>query len=109
MKHFILRKSDEKSISYVVVDGQSINDMDTTAIETLEMMIQDLNNSGIELYFAGIKKPVRDVMIRSGLAQKMGGQHFHLTPDKAVRYILLREQHEDGEDDRLVKYEERRE
>ncbi len=108
MKHFILRKSDEKPISYVVVDGQSINDMDTTAIETLEMMIQDLNNSGIELYFAGIKKPVRDVMIRSGLAKKMGGQHFHLTPDKAVRYILEQEKREDTEDNRLEKYEEGR-
>ncbi len=105
-KKFILDKSDEKPINYVVVDGQSINDMDTTAIETLEMMIQDLKHSGIKLHFAGLKGPVREVVIRSGLARKMGGQHFHLTPDKAVRYILENEKEEDDKDDRLEKYEE---
>jgi len=108
MKRFILNKSDAKPITSVVVDGQSINDMDTTAIETLEMMIQDLKNSGIELYFAGLKRPVREVMIRSGLARKMGGQHFHLTPDKAVRYILKKEeeQEDDEDDQRLERYQE---
>lgn len=106
MKRFILDESEEKPITSVVVDGQSINDMDTTAIETLDMMIQDLNNSGIELYFAGLKRPVRAVMIRSGLARKMGGKYFHLTPDKAVRFILKEEQEEDKDDHRLEKYQE---
>ncbi len=108
MKRFIMDKSDEsdRPISYVVVDGQSINDMDTTAIETLEMMIQDLKNSGIELYFAGLKGPVRDVMMRSGLSRKMGGQHFHLTPDKAVRYILEHAKKKDAKDMRLEEYQE---
>lgn len=106
MKRFILDKSDDKPITSVVVDGQSINDMDTTAIETLEMMIKDLNNSGIELYFAGLKRPVRAVMIRSGLARKMGGKYFHLTPDKAVRYILKEEQEENKDDHRLERYKE---
>jgi SulP family sulfate permease len=108
MKHFILSKSDDKPVSYVVIDGQSINDIDTTAIDTLEMIVQDLRNSGIELYFAGLKMPVREILIRSGLPQKMGGQHFHLTPDKAVRYILEQERQEDANDERLKKYDEER-
>ncbi len=108
MKRFIIEKSDEsnRTISHVVVDGQSINDMDTTAIETLEMMIQDLKNSGIELHFAGLKGPVREVMIRSGLARKMGGRHFHLTPDKAVQHILENAKKKDDEDERLEDYRE---
>lgn len=106
MKRFILNKSDAEPISYVVVDGQSINDIDTTALETLEILIQDLQNSGIELHFAGLKKPVREIMIRSKFMQKMGGRHFHLTPDKAVRYILEDEQKEDDDDSRLEEYEE---
>src|SRR5699024_2247206 len=106
MKDFIMEKSEESKhqISEVVVDGQSINDMDTTALETLQMMVKDLKKMGIKLHFAGLKGPVRDVMLRSGVARKMGGQYFHLTPDKAVIYILKQAKKQNPDDHRIDDY-----
>ncbi len=89
-KDFILQKSEEqdRKIKAVVIDGISINDLDTTAIEALQLVADNLESLGIELHFAGLKGPIRDVMLRSGLARKLGGTHFHMTSHSAVKYIL---------------------
>jgi SulP family sulfate permease len=72
----------------VVIDGTSINDLDTTAVEALHSVIETLDDRGIELYFTGLIGPVREVVVRSGLFEKLGGEHFHMGPHDAVVYIL---------------------
>src|SRR5699024_7950578 len=50
-RDFILEKSSErnKSTHYVIIDGSSINTLDTTATDLLESMIKTLGNWDIEL------------------------------------------------------------
>lgn len=109
LKEYIIEKSEEldRKISYVVIDGMSINDLDTTALEALQMIVQNLRDLKIQLHFAGLKGPIRDVMLRSGLARKMGGSHFHLTPHDAVVYILKHDKKSMPEDLRLDEYQKR--
>jgi len=89
-KDFILEKSEREGrrIEVVIVDGTSINDLDTTAIEALESTIETLEDAGIELHFTGLIGPVREVVRRSGLYDRLGEDHFHMDPHDAVVQVL---------------------
>ncbi|MFO7847095.1 MAG: sulfate permease [Balneolaceae bacterium] len=90
VKDFIIQKSEEqnKKTRAVVVDAKSINDLDTTAIDALQSVAETLYDWDIELHFGGLKTPVRKPLLRSGLARRLGGTHFHESTDKAVQYLL---------------------
>ena len=104
-KDFILEKSQrvDEDIRTVVIDGTSINDLDTTAIEALRSVIEALDEEGIELYFTGLIGPVREVVIRSGLFDRLGEEHFQMSPHDAVVHIL-QEWDEGDEGDRVPHY-----
>ena len=101
IKDFIIQKSEEKSkkIRAVVIDAKSINDLDTTAIDALQSVAETLSDWNIELHFGGLKTPVQKPLMRSGLARKLGGTHFHESTDKAVQYLLKKWDNMDREDE----------
>lgn len=90
VKDFIIDKSEEgnKKIRAVIVDSKSINNLDTTAIEIFHAVTETLQDWDIELHFAGMKSPVLQLLLRSGLARKLGGTHFHDNTHMAVKYLL---------------------
>ncbi|HKK45841.1 MAG TPA: sulfate permease [Balneolaceae bacterium] len=89
-RDFILEKSRErnKSTHYVIIDGSTINTLDTTATDQLKSMITTLRNWDIELYITGLKGPVRDVIDKSGLREFLGDDHYYREPHEAVKKIL---------------------
>ncbi len=89
-RDYILEKSRDrnKSTRFVIIDGSSINTLDTTAADQLKSMITTLRNWDIELYITGLKGPVRDVIDRSGLREFLGPDHYFREPHEAVAQIL---------------------
>jgi SulP family sulfate permease len=104
-KDFILEKSERegRDVEVVVVDGSSINDLDTTAIEALFSVVESLEEMGIELHLTGLIGPVREVVRRSGLYGLLGEDHFHLDTHEAVVSVLERWDAQDDED-RVERY-----
>ena len=104
-KDFILDKSERegRNVEVVVVDGSSINDLDTTAVEALASVIETLEEEGIELHLTGLIGPVRETVRRSGLYALLGVNHFHLDPHEAVVHILETWDEADG-GDRVERY-----
>ena len=104
-KDFILEKSERegRSVEVVVVDGSSINDLDTTAIEALFSVVEALDEDDIDLHLAGLIGPVREVVRRSGLHALLGEDRFHLDTHEAVVRVLERWDAEDG-GDRVARY-----
>ncbi len=92
LQTFILRKSEheERPVQAVVMDGSSINDLDTTATDALFSVAERLEETGIELHLTGLIGPVRETVRRSGLHALLGEERFHLTPHEAVASILDR-------------------
>lgn len=90
IKRFILEKSEsgEREIQAVIVDGMSINDLDTTAVEALTQVVEELEGRGIELHITGLVGPVRDTVRHSGLYRQMGRKRFHATPHEAIVALL---------------------
>lgn len=89
-RDFVLEKSRErnKSARFVIIDGSSINTLDTTATDQLKSMITTLRNWNIQLYITGLKGPVRDVINKSGLREFLGEDHYFREPHEAVTQIL---------------------
>jgi len=76
------RKND--NLKLLIIDGESINNIDSTAIHTLEEIIFDFNSRGVEVCFTGMKGPVRDKMIKSGFIEKAKEDHFFMSIQEAV-------------------------
>jgi SulP family sulfate permease len=106
-KDFILERSraNGRPIRAVVVDGSSINDLDTTGVEALESVLTALEEEGVALYLTGLIGPVRETMKRSGLRARFGREHFFRTPHRAVAHILGEWDEQDG-GTRRAAYEE---
>jgi MFS superfamily sulfate permease-like transporter len=62
-----------------VVAAEPITDIDATASEALATLHDELLDSGVELAFAELKDPVRDVLRRYGVEQQIGEQRFFPT------------------------------
>jgi len=80
----------------VVLEARGINDLDTTALEALRELLGTLESWGIELYLAGLKGRVRDVLQRAEPALGLDEEAFHLSTWYAVRHVLEVWDDEDG-------------
>jgi high affinity sulfate transporter 1 len=72
----------------VVIDGESMNDVDATAIITLREFQDQLLKTGIEIRFARIKTQVMEIMRRGKLEEAISAEHFYLTIQDAVDAYL---------------------
>ncbi len=105
-RDFILEKSNEQNdtTQFVVIDGSSINMLDTTAIDSLKSIIKTLKNWEMQLYITGLKGPVRDVIQKSGLKEFLGPDHYCENTHEAVG-MILKKMDEIDEGSRFVKYD----
>lgn len=97
-RDFILEKSEQqnKNTHFVIIDGSSINMLDTTATDSLKSIIKTLRSWDMELYMSGLKGPVRDVIEKSGLKEFLGPDHYCEDPHEAVERILEKMDERDG-------------
>ncbi len=87
LKHKIrdVLRQGEGGLKAIILDASSVNDLDSSATTALHQIARNLQERRIEFFMAGVKGPVREVMIRSGLYNLLGGDHFFFTIDAAVK------------------------
>lgn len=90
-KNYILEKSitREKETQFVIIDGSTIGDLDVSAMDTLVMIIDALNEDGIELYISGLIGPVRDVIWDAKMRTIFKHDRFFDTVHDAVEEALF--------------------
>jgi SulP family sulfate permease len=71
-------------LKYVIVVGDGINQVDATGEEMLAHLSERLHKAGIEMLFSGLKKQVLDVLVRTGLYDRLGAARFFRTDDQAL-------------------------
>ena len=76
----------EDKLKALIIDGESINNVDSTAIHAFEEIVSDFNSRNIEVYFTGIKGPVRDKLKSSGFLKSVNEDHFFLSIQEAVDF-----------------------
>ncbi len=71
----------------LVLDASGINDVDATGAEMLVEVIEDLDERAVALHLADVKGPVRDVLRRAGIWERLGDRLYATTAD-AVDAVL---------------------
>ncbi len=87
-----------KKLELIVLDGESINRVDSTGVEMLKDRIKFFRKKGVTFYFAGIKGPVRDALFRGGLLEIIDINHFFMHANDAVIF------HKTGDNESQKKY-----
>ncbi|VGO19820.1 SulP family inorganic anion transporter [Pontiella sulfatireligans] len=68
---------------FIAIDCQGINAIDATGVEMLGEMVTILRENHVELLFCQMKTPVRQLLQRAGLFDKIGEENFFHRIDTA--------------------------
>lgn len=73
-----------KDLKLIIINAESINNMDSSAVKAVEDIVLDYRAQGIEFAFASVKGPVRDAMSKAHLIEKIGENHFFMSIQDAI-------------------------
>ncbi|MCH8232926.1 MAG: solute carrier family 26 protein [Bacteroidetes bacterium] len=73
-----------EKLKAVILVGTAINSLDSSAVHTLEDIVEDYKARNIAFMVTGVKGPVRDIMCRCGLMERIGEQNFYMRIHEAV-------------------------
>jgi MFS superfamily sulfate permease-like transporter len=74
----------------VLVIGDGINRIDATGEEKLRALTRDLKSAGVTLMFSGLKKQVREALVRAGLDEAVGTENLFPGRDLALAALARR-------------------
>jgi SulP family sulfate permease len=74
----------------VIIDMSACDNLDITSLETLQKLIAELKETNIEVMAAEVHQPVRDMILRSGLAGELNRSQLFPTVDAAVKDFIGR-------------------
>ena len=91
------RVAKKPDLKFVVIDAEGINEVDATGEEMLNELVTRLEALNIELLIARVKKPVMDILKRSGFVEHWGRDKFFRLRTHAFNYAwgMLEEGHKD--------------
>ena len=73
---------------WVVIDGSTVNTIDSTGAETIEALARDLARRGIQLKLAGFRTETRSMLERSGAMATIGVESVYPTLKSAANAFL---------------------
>ena len=79
-----LAKEKGDDLKIIIIDFESINALDGSAIYALEEIYTYFNDLNVRLVLSGIKGPVRDDLAKSGLMKKIRYDHCFMSIQEAV-------------------------
>ncbi|HTH12353.1 MAG TPA: STAS domain-containing protein, partial [Acidovorax sp.] len=74
-------------LRHVVLQCSAINDIDASALDSLEAIDQRLRDAGVQLHLSEVKGPVMDKLQRSEFLQRLSGRVF-LTHHQAATSLV---------------------
>src|SRR5690606_16127897 len=90
LEHFVLDACRSRpEIQRVLLHAAPMNSIDTSGVDTLRFLITALRDQGKQVYVAGLKKQVEDVLYHAGLLSLLGGEQVFRTEQAAIRALAL--------------------
>lgn len=71
-------------VKWIVIDAQSITDMDITAAQRFAELHRELNEAGVAIKIADAPRPFMSQLEKVGLSETLGTQQFYPSVKKAV-------------------------
>lgn len=85
LDQMIIKKGDDLRV--IILNAQSIYALDSSAARGLEEIVEDCKKRGIEFYMTEVIGPVRDMLRKTGLFDKIGEDHFKMRVQDAMDYF----------------------
>ena len=83
-----LVRESETPVRYFVLEAAGVNDLDSAAAATLAELDEELAAQGVRLVLTRIKGPVRDVLQRTGLLEKLASEgRVYLSTHRAIEVL----------------------
>ena len=86
----------DRPVTHVVIAAEPITSIDTTALDEVILLDDWLEAHGIQLFFAELKDPVKERLLRFGTRNRFGPDHFYPTVSAAVRVLRSEGDGDDG-------------
>ncbi|HEY9040176.1 MAG TPA: sulfate permease [Roseovarius sp.] len=74
--HILDRVTRDKAVKHVILQCSAVNEIDLSALESLEVINQRLGEMGVRLHLSEVKGPVMDRLKRAHLLDALTGQVF---------------------------------
>jgi SulP family sulfate permease len=71
-------------LKLIVINAESIDDIDSTSLHSLVVLINQYQKRGIKVVLTGVIGPVRDAMERAGLFNELGENHFFVSVQEGI-------------------------
>ncbi|NOK04940.1 MULTISPECIES: SulP family inorganic anion transporter [unclassified Myxococcus] len=84
-----LVSSADAPVRWFVLDASAVFDMDVTAAEGLEKLRREFEEEGVVLGIAEARAPLRALLRRTGLLERLGPENVHATVEAAVHHFLM--------------------
>ena len=83
-----LVRDSETPVRFFVLEAAGVNDLDSAAAATLAELDKELGAQGIRLVLTRVKGPVRDVLHRTGLLDKLASEgRVYLSTHRAIEVL----------------------
>lgn len=71
-------------IHTIIFDASAIPSADSTGMHMLEKLVENLEDKNIHFYITGALGPLRDILKKAGLIDKIGHQNFYFDVNHAI-------------------------
>jgi high affinity sulfate transporter 1 len=78
----------EVPVKQVLINAETMNDIDTTGADQLIKVQESLEKDGIDLVFAKVRDPMREMMRLSGAEEAIGADNFYPSVSEGVRAFI---------------------
>jgi len=82
LEELVIEKGEK--LKLIIIDGESMNNLDSSGVHALLEVIDTYKAKGIEIAFSGIKGPVRDAMYLGGVIDKINFNQCFMSIQEAV-------------------------
>lgn len=82
LEEFMMDRRGELKV--IIINAESINNLDSSAVHALDEILDECRAEGVDLFFTGVKGPVRDAMAKGHLIEKIGKDNFFMSVQEAV-------------------------
>lgn len=82
LKKYVREKGPD--LRLLIIDGESMNALDSSAIYALDEILDFFRDKGVTVAFSGLKGPVRDSLVKSGLMKKIRFDHCFMSIQEAI-------------------------
>ena len=74
-------------LRYLVLDAGGVNQIDSSGVEALRRVEEELRGVGVEVHLTRVKHDLRRVLARTGLAAEIGAARFHDRNQQALEHL----------------------